>query len=356
MEFVILLNVDVLQILTTDLCKMNLYFFTTSLSAEMSICIGIKANRDKCARKTVNETKWCTIHNPSYVKKKISTKKVTMNDRKVLEMVAEKLNIEGTYDDWIKEDILIEKANPKNQNEVRRFIECNIKRDIRKYATADTDLAVCANKESLFPRKAWMIISWHLRRDLTTYHNLAFSCRKLYKVFVEDKVRYFIHPLKHVLLSPLVFMMPVYRLLQFTPPPNLDKIAIGQGLPTIERMSKIYDKKHGVSESEAESTQRKTEMIISLVKEIIKKNLDDDDEFIENVEGGGIFEDVSKPIKIELGECNIPVKVFRVKGASYLVVKCHKKGKMHEIEVLLSHNLRSPDGKTLLQLLKIEGL
>jgi hypothetical protein len=168
-----------------------------------------------------------------------------------------------------------------------------------------------------------MIISWHLSDDLATYSNVAMTSKSLYKVFVQDKVRHMKHPLLTNVLSPKVFFMPVFRILWFEPPKNLDNLLKFENLPTTSEVTKFYDEDQGPAKNELDANQRKAHIIISLVKQLINKNLKPKEKLQEAIPGANIYTDPPKGTNPKFQGLGLKYTVVREGPAAYLVLNTH---------------------------------
>src|SRR5690606_38516084 len=108
-----------------------------------------------------------------------------------------------------------------------------------------------------FPRKVWMTISWYLADDVKTYENMAMTCKGLYNIFVQQKVLWYFHPLRGHLKSPRIFTFPIFRVVEFIIPDELENLLSESNLPSVMDVLAQYDRELGIARTPFESTQRK---------------------------------------------------------------------------------------------------
>lgn len=328
-------------------------------------CIGILGSGKLCGKNVKDNTRWCTIHNPTYIRAKRdpnAKKNRELKQERVLTMIASKVGVVADVEKWALDEAEAKKINPANLIQVASFVRREMPKRITRLALMGSDLTPYLNPKvksgvgpEAFSRRVWMMISWHLISDLRSYENLAMSSKKLYKVLLLDKVRHYEHPLKTVLKSPRIFFMPVYRILEFSPPENLDTLAENSGLPSVRLMMKAYASEYGAPKNPLDIAQRTCDVILALVKEIVAKHLGPDDEFEEDIKGSGIMSR-AKPLTVPKFEnCPIRVKTFRVKKDTFLVAQCYSFALWPQVERTLSDCLVSFDNGKLIRLMKVEA-
>ena len=329
----------------------------TKGAKKVSICIGKLVNGKPCSKNANKDTKWCTIHDPNYVRKKAPTAdeklKRKSNEDRVLTMIASKVGAVATLEKWADEELAVKKINPCNLVQVASFVRQEMPKRILRLALCEHDVYPYVNHSVAFSRKIWMIISWHLINDMKSYENLAMSCRRIYKVLVEDKVSYMKSPLISVVRSPRLYFMPVYRVVEFTPPTNLDTIAVNSELPTVAQMEAACVKSYGPTKSKLEAAQRTGEIIYELLKSIVTKNLDPDEDFEEEVPGCGIMSRAGVKTKPRFEDCPIAVKTFRVKKDTFLTINCMSFNQFRAAEKIVMECLVSYDNGKLIRLMRL---
>ena len=331
-------------------------------------CIGKVGSGAPCTKNAKDNSKWCTIHDPTYVRKKIDPNAKKTKQAKqdaTMALIASKINSSADLGKWAEDDALAKKIDPTNAIQVASFIRAEMPRRVRRLALLEHDVypyisASSTSVESVnskgpeaWSRKIWMMISWHLITDLKAYEALAMSCKKIYKVLLLDKVTHHYSPLKGIIKSPRIFFMPVYRIVEFQLSDNFESIATSNGLPTIKSMKAAYADAKGPVKSPLEDAQRTCDIIITLLQGIVQKTLDPEEDFEEEIPGCGVLGRAKANTMPRFENCDVDVNLYRVQSDTFLVAKCYSFAKHVQIERTLSDSLWSYDGKRVIQLMRV---
>ena len=264
------------------------------MKANAGICIGtVKASGKRCSKKAKNG-KFCGIHDPA----RKDTKKVNMENVKRI-LVNLRQRLEDRYDVVFDDLDVIDmpkKVDIKDTNRVlteivMRFLEQvtndPIFRDCYSYMRND---AIAPQ----FPRQVWQRISRYLTK--VDGDNLAMVNKKMYQLCITDKIWYFKHPLKDRMMSPKIFHMPIYRLVNMPVMDNLEKVLLALRKPTIEQLMDEYIQENGNFKSEKKCKQVIGWMIRYSTEHILTKLLEEEKEDLdEAIPGAGFFTDIEYP-------------------------------------------------------------
>lgn len=320
-------------------------------------CIGKLLNGNPCSKNANSGTKWCTIHDPNYVRKKAPTvdEKKARKDKedRILDMIATKVGSVATFAEWEEEELMAKKINVGSVVQIASFVRQEIPKRIRDLALCEHDVYPYVNQSIPFSRKIWMIISWHLINDMKSYENLAMTCKRIYKVLITDKVAYMKSPLIGRVKSPRLYFMPIYRVMEFTPPPNLDAIAQSSNLPTIAQMEAACLKSYGPTKTKLEAAQRTSDIIYELLKSIVIANLDPEEDFEEEIPGCGIMSRAGVKTVPRFENCEIVTKTFRIQNDTFLVANCQVFSKFRAVEKTLMDCLVTYDKGKLIRLMRV---
>lgn len=316
----------------------------------MTTCAGVTKAGKVCTRKAFAGSAFCKIHDEDYK----AVRQANLKDQKekstlTLQYISQRVGSKR-LDEGLQEEEISKSVKNHKDEKILPYVSGQILPVIRRLALAGSDLRGYPKGQADFPRKVWMIISWFLGSDHPSYLNLAMSCKGLYKVLVEDKVCHYVHPLKGSFRSPLLFIKPVYRILSLEVPEDIDSMLQSMNLPTVPEMLEAYQDAYGRAGSDLVQTQRKAEILIDLIKRMVKSNLGPNEDLEEIVKGGGIFNHLHSEAKFSLTRFPHPFMV-RKEGISTFLIVDARKGK--ELDRLLTDHLLSFDGRFLIQLMRI---
>uniref|UniRef100_A0A6C0CGG0 Uncharacterized protein n=1 Tax=viral metagenome TaxID=1070528 RepID=A0A6C0CGG0_9ZZZZ len=315
----------------------------------MATCTGFTKAKKACTKKAFAGSAFCRIHDENYKSvRKTQLKDLRERSSQTLAYIAQK---SGTVrlEEGEREEELAKAVKHYNDEQIMGFVSANIIPSIHHLALIGEDLLGYPRNQSLFPRKVWMVVSWHLSNDHRTYFNLAMSCKALYKVLVDDKICHYVHPLKSILSSPLMFVKPIYRLLSLEVPNEFDSMTEIMKLPKVDDMLEAYADAYGSAGSKMVETRRRAEIMIDLIKRMIKANINGEDEFEEAIEGGGIFDYFHRDAKFSLVGFPYPYKMFKDGQSTYIVVDSNRS---KTLDRLLVDHLVPFDGRFLIQLMR----
>jgi len=320
----------------------------------MTTCIGVKVSDGKvCGLRCKPEKLYCGRHDPAL--KKPKSKRHVDRQRMValFALVAQKIGYVPTDED------LDQKAKSKMNKQVLMeemptFVTGQVKAAVQRFARAGRDIKPLLKSQPLgFPRKVWMIISWYLTPNLKAYENTAMTCKTLYHLFVREKVTWYYHPLKLKMTSPRMYMFPIFRVIEFVVPDDLDAMLVGSGLPKIADVLKQFKSEIGAPKSKFEESQRMGDVVIELSKSLLSKAMEPEDEFIEEIPGAGVFTDIQNPKDIKFNDPQIVVKSFKQGSACYIVVKPIANLGPLALQSRLNKALCNYNGRSVIQLMRI---
>jgi hypothetical protein len=249
-----------------------------------------------------------------------------------------------------REEAVAKTVKQYNDEQILGYVNANIIPTIRRLALAGSDLLGYPRNQASFSRKIWMVISWHLLSDHASYFNLAMTCKPLYKVLMEDKVFHYMHPLKSIFMSPLLFLKPVYRILSLQVPDEFDSLVESMKLPKVDEMMEAYAESYGAAGDEITIARRQSDIYIDLIKRMIKGTMQGEDEFEETIEGAGIFDYLHRNAKFVLVDFPYNYMVHKEGRSTYLIVDAQK-GKATD-RFVLDHVVPF-DGRFLIQLMRV---
>lgn len=319
----------------------------------MTTCIATKKTDGKiCGVKCKAGKLLCGRHDPEAQKERKPNSKKKLDREKlqaVFDKIAKKVNYVPSTED-------IEQKRGKNDRsfvlqQLPAYMNKHTNAAMKTYALSGKDLKPYVGR---FPRKVWMIISWHLSSDLDSYQNVAMSCQKLYDLFVRQKVTWYYHPLKGQLKSPKLYQFPIFRILEFHVPTDMDDLLKKANLPSVEDVIKQYDESDGKPKTELEAMKRRTEVILELSKTLIGNEMREDDEFEEEITGGGIFSNVTSAKKLKFDDSTIKKKVFKHGDSYYVIVMPTKEISGTALERKLIKSLHTYNGRSIIQLMRLD--
>lgn len=257
----------------------------------------------------------------------------------------------------------VERGTPYDVEEVQKFLQRAMKRAVTKLAFRETNVVLPLIDGSPLTRSIWLRISHYLEEDDDTYHNLAHSCKSLYKVLCLDKIWYYVHPLKSKIMSTKVLRMPYVQVVQSEVPENFDvQLELSQ-LPTTAECEALVKQEM----PEAPEMVIKSEVILTLLTAfydfLLEGEVDEDGEpfeYEEDIEGAGIFTYYKGHRPLEFQESYKHLKVKAGKS-SYLIMKPEmvelksgqkRKETEQETRHRFSHSIKGYDGDRLIRLLK----
>lgn len=316
----------------------------------MSICIGKTGKGKACNKKSQAGKKYCKIHDQNYREaKKAESIEKKAKSFKTLDHIANKLG-KKTLLEGEEEDNLVKSIKSHKEEVVMGFVQKKMIARIKDLAVIEYDCYGYPKQETPFPRKFWMMLSWHLSTDIKTYFNMSMACKGLYKVFVLDKVRWYIHPLKNRITTPLLFFRPVYRVLSLQVPEELDDLLEVMKLPRIEDFLKVYEEQYGPTKSEFILTRRKADAIDELLKHFVNTTLDPDQDAEEIFEGAGLYTEYDENAKLEFEKFPYRYKIFKQEGSTFVIVDADY---TPELERKIMDSILPYDGKFLIKLMAI---
>lgn len=316
----------------------------------MATCVGETKVGKACKSKAFAGSAYCKVHDENYkANRKTQLKESREKSAKTLEYIARRSGTKHLKEGE-REEELAKAVKHYNDEQIMGYVTANIIPSIQHLALAGKDLLGYPRNQASFSRKIWMVISWHLTTDHQTYFNLAMSCKALYKVLVEDKIRHYMHPLKSIFTSPLLFLKPVYRVLSLKVPDEFDSLVETMKLPKVDEMMEVYAETYGLPGDDFAIARRKSDIFIDLIKRMIKATISGDDEFEETIEGGGIFDYLHKSAKFTLVSFPYQYMLYKEGRSTYLIVDAQR-GK--DIDRQVVDHLVPFDGRFLIQLMRV---
>lgn len=320
----------------------------------MATCIAVKKSDNQvCGLKCKPEKLYCGRHNPELQKLK-SKKSVDRQRMAVLfTLVAEKIGYVPTDED-IEQKTRSKMNKQVLMNQMPDFVTSQMSAAVKRFALAGADIKPLLKDRAIgFPRKAWMILSWYLTSDVKSYENTAMTCKTLYNLFVREKVTWYYHPLKLHIKSPRMYLFQIFRVIEFTIPDNLDVMLTSHELPKTADVLKQYQNELGEAKTKFEASQRMGDILIELFKSLMAKAMEPEDEFIEEIPGGGVFTDIANPKDLKFNDPSIIVKIFKQGTAWYIIVKPIPGLKPIGLQNRLNKTLHNYNGKSVIQLMNI---
>lgn len=320
----------------------------------MANCIGVKKDGRLCDHKAKPDSLYCGVHDPNKKRKATSRKTVDkVKLREKFDKLAQKVKYVPTQEDI--EHKLLSKLNRVGlMSQMPAMVNKTMAKAVQKYALASFDyVSLLGGKAVAFPRKIWMIISWHLSSDIQTYHNVAITCKKLYDVFVKQKVFWYYHPLKGKLKSPKIYTFPIYTVLEFMIPEDLNDILKGNNLPSVEDVLEQFKMDTGAPKSEFEASQRKGDILLELSRTLIKQEMEADVEFEEEITGGGIFSNATTIKKVKFNDDNIKSKCVKLGKTLYVIIVPIPGLSTSALERHINKHLYNFTGVSVVQLMRV---
>jgi hypothetical protein len=316
----------------------------------MATCVGETKAGKACKSKPFAGSAYCKVHDQNYkANRKVQLQELRERSTKTLEYIARRAGTKHLKEGE-REEELAKATKHYHDEQILGYVSANIIPSIRHLALAGKDLLGYPKDQASFSRKVWMVISWHLTTDHQTYLNLAMSCKALYKVLVEDKVCHYVHPLKSIFTSPLLFLKPVYRILSLQVPDEFDNLMEIMKLPKVDEMMEVYAETYGLPSDNITIARRKSDIFIDLIKRMIKATMQGEDEFEESVEGAGIFDYLHRNAKFALVGLPHNYILHKEGHSTYLIVDAQR-GK--ETDRLVADCLVPFDGHFLIQLMRV---
>jgi hypothetical protein len=319
----------------------------------MTTCVATKKSDGKiCGVKCKNGKLLCKRHDPEQQKEKKPSSRKQVDREKLNEVfakVAKKIGYVPTPEDLEQKRGRIDRTAILDH--LPAYMNRHTAQAVKKYALSGVDLVPYAG---VFPRKVWMIISWHISSDLKAYQNVAMLCKKLYDLFVRQKVTWYYHPLQGTMKSPMQYQFPIFRVLEFHIPKDMNELLKAAKLPSIDDVVKQYELSDGKSDTAFEAGRRRTEVIIELAKSLIRKEMKEDDEFEEEITGGGIFSDTTSANKIKFNDPTIKWKVFKMGNSYYVMIKPQKGVSASELQKKAVKSFCTYTGISIVQLMKLD--
>lgn len=327
----------------------------------MATCIAVKRSDGRvCGKKCAPNKLHCGTHDPNKAKR--GKKSIQKEEKEALfAIIADVLDYKPSEQD------AYEKTYGKRNRKLLRqeepdFVNSIVTKAVREYSRSETDLypyVSNSNKKGPqpvpFPRKVWMTVSWYLSNDPKSYAAVAMTCKKLYTVFVRDKVFHYFHPLRTCVLNPKIFMYPIFRVIEFPVPPELPLMLREQELPSVDDMLKVYRSEVGIPKSKFEEEQRKGDIITEFCKTLFE-SVTNSEEYEELVKGGGLFGDVEDEKDVVFEGLPFNHKVYKHRNAVYVVVQPPPKVRLREIEVKLTSCFRNYNNRSVFQLMRVDQI
>ena len=325
------------------------------LSKEMSKCIGVFAKGSACRFKSAPDSLYCKKHDPKY-KTEVQKKKSESVDLKikVLTHIAKTVGFTNAKQ-FEKEDAEAKRIGSRcDFDAMKLYIKQTAPESIHALSLKGIDLRACPEGSYGFSRKIWMLISHHMIDDLVSYFSVAMTCKSIYKIFVKDKLRYFSHPLRDKILSPLMYFFPIFRIVWYEFSSELPELFAFQNLPSIESCLKEYENSlNGYVLSPLERNQKTAKIIAKLIGQLIEKNLEPGEEFEETIKGAGIFDYLPPKMNVEFEGLEYPYTVKRSGRDTFLIVMVNDVDEFRTVERRLMQTIKSFDGKNIIQLMRI---
>jgi hypothetical protein len=316
----------------------------------MATCVGQIRGGKNCKNKAQSGRKYCKVHDKDYKDaQKSRTEERKAKSFKTLDYIAARVG-DNRLKQGLEEDNLVKTIKCHKESLVQGFVQKAIIPCIKELATLEYDLYGYPKRSTPFCRKIWMMISWHLSDDNRTYVNMAMTCKGLYKVFVTDKVKWYIHPLKAEIMSPLLFFRPVYRVLSLQVPTDLDDLLEVLALPTVEDFLAVYSEEYGYTKNEVILNRRKADAIIELIKNLVERTLEEGQEIDEAFEGAGLFGDYDTKAVFRFYDLPYRYKMFVRGSATYVMIDADPGP---ALERKLLDSLCPFDGQFLIKLMNI---
>lgn len=325
----------------------------------MTTCIGIKkSDGQTCGKKCLPDKLYCGTHDPSKAKRKVKTTLSKEKRKALLSSIAKRTNYIPS-----DEDTLHKKFEGKQRHIVAEksaeYVPEIVANAISKFARAEVDLKPFLKNDKKavqFSRKIWMTISWFVSNDLKTYQAMSMTCKGLYDLCLKQKVHWYFHPLRDTLKSPQIYTFPIFRVIEFKIPDGFNDILRHKELPVVEDLLKQYAKEHGPPSNDFELAQRKGDVMTELCQTLISGELDSDEEFEEEIPGGGIYADIESKNDIIFENLGMPFKIYQRKGRTFVVIKPKPRMRIKEIERLLTKSLRNYHNGSLIQLMRVDNI
>lgn len=257
-------------------------------------CIGkIKGTDKVCGHKAQPRSKFCKVHDESYKNFKKAQKEETKEkNNAAIQHMVRKFNSK-TYEQGLKEDELLKQIKWYQEGVCDTYYNGCARHITKTLALKGIDMKGCPNHMCSFSRKIWMVISWHLIDDLSSYQNLAMSCKAIRKVLVDDKVAFYEHPFQRIFRSPKLFFFPIFRVLMLDIPDNFDEVLADQEMPSIQEMVDVLTSEYGVANSPHEALKRRSKAMLEAIEYIVSKELGPKGKIVETVKDCGLFIDLS---------------------------------------------------------------
>tara|TARA_R110001632_G_scaffold50169_5_gene125298 strand:+ start:5172 stop:6128 length:957 start_codon:yes stop_codon:yes gene_type:complete len=293
-------------------------------------CIAeIKTTGKLCGCKVSKNRKYCGKHDPE--KKK---RKQELNDPEVLMKIARiVMETNGIgYNDIgdIEDERTKELIGEMTKRDITNFVTSHYIPRMKKLSMIKSNDDDNSKTYPKFTRRFWMKLSSYLVKDPRSYSNIAMTCKSLNKIFLTDKIRHFQHPLNNILISPLNFMYPIYRIIQLRLPKNMTGVLKKFELPTYEQLSTRYDKRHKPPQNDFEESKKKAKIYVDILTFVIETT-NNKEKIVEDIEGAGIFTHFDRTRSIDMFKSNIPYKIVHGKKGSFLILKSDP-NKTKEIE------------------------
>lgn len=316
----------------------------------MALCIG-KTKADKpCKSKPQPGRRFCKVHDKDYKDaKKTSTLERKAKTTKTLQYIAAKIGSKRLAE-GNAEDEFVKNARPHNTSAVVGYVEKTIIPCIEKLAVMEHDDYGYPRRQTPLVRKFWMMLSWAVSDDSKTYMNVAMTCKGLYKVFVLDKVKYYVHPLKGEIRSPLLFFRPIYRVLSLEVPEDLDEVLEISKLPKVEDFLAVYEDEYGPAKTKSLMIRRRAEAINELLKHLVTVNMEPEQEPEEVIKGAGLFGEYTSEAKFILENFPYRYKLFKRGQTTYIMIDAELSP---GFERKLKDSLCPYDGKYLIKLMHV---
>lgn len=287
--------------------------------------------------------KFCKKHDPEY-----KEKRKRLRDPDVLKHIIDVVyktigvgfNMEGDF-----EDEMIKKISHLSEDDVTSFVSQYYIPRMRNLSWSKRNDDDGSKLYPTFTRRVWMRISHYLEKDPQTYCSVAMTCKTLFGVFVHDKVKYFEHPLKNIIKSPSNFIYPMYRMIQVKIPKHLEKIMKKFEMPSLERLFAAYDRREGrTPQNDFEESKKKARVYVDALTFILRKNLKEGEDIVEEIKGAGIFTNFDPNRKIDMFKSKTPYNIINDgKNGVFVVIKADPKNQRNIEREFLAKTLYCND-------------
>jgi hypothetical protein len=326
----------------------------------MAKCIAQKKSDGQTCGKTCKDSKlYCGTHDPSRPKKRKATHVEKVRRLELLEIIAKQVNY--IPDEETQREIAMQKCRRTFvYNHVDEEVAKIIRGDVAKLAHLDVAKEKYPTDESVFPRRVWSRIGLYLEKDLKTLSNLAMTCKDMYALLVRGKVPWYHHPLK-MMKSPQCFFYPIFRIVEFVIPDELDAILAEHNLPSVAVVESEHTKSLKKPPTPLEELQNKADVISHLCRTLIESatyvNGVEDEEFgaesTEEIPGGGIYGDVKRANLLRFENPKFKFKTLMHKGVAYVMIAPLEDCSSTRLERYIKESIVSYDGKRLIRLMKV---